>query len=221
MFFQRFLQIFASPTKVFDDIRDSKVGWWQPWLWVSILFVIGGWLMVPAQHALMALNPKMTPEMMEKMGSVAYFQLALAPAMCLIVALLAAGISYPVVTLQSREATFKKYFTLVLFTNLIFSLGYVITGIILRARGVDSIASPEDLKISFSLRMLAPGAGDVVKGLLGTIEFFSIWGLVLVVLGLKRIFNLRTGQAVACIIPLWLIYAVLSIVGEMASHMGG
>jgi len=219
--FRRFFQIYTSPTRVFDDIRDSKVSWWQPWIFTSILFIIGGWLAMPAQHAVMMLNPKVTPEMAEKMGTAAYFQLIIAPAMVLLIALIAAGISYVVVTLQSKEATFKKYFTLILFTQLIYALGYVIVCAILRARGTEGITSPEDVKISFSLRMLAPEANPVVRGLLASIEFFSLWGLVLTAMGLKRIFNLRTGQAVACVIPLWLIYAVLSIVGEVFAKFGG
>ena len=221
MFFRRFFQIYVSPTTIFDDIREARVGWWQPWVWVSILFIIGGILTIPAQHAVMLLNPKMTPEMAEKMGSVAYFQLIFAPAMVLIIGFLAAGISYPVVTMQSKEATFKKYFTLILFSNLIYALGYVIACVIIRMKGVDNISSPEDLKVSFSLRMLAPEASAVVKGLLGSIEFFSLWGLAIVFLGLKRIFNLRTGQALACVIPLWILYVALSIMGEVFGSFGG
>ena len=219
--FRRFFQIYVSPSKVFDDIRDGRVSWWQPWIFTAILFIIGGWLAMPAQHAVMMLSPKMTPEMGEKMAKAAYFQLIIAPAMVLIVGLLAAGISYVVVTLQSKEATFKKYFTLILYTQLIYALGYVIVCAILRARGTEGITSPEDVKISFSLRMLAPEANAVVRGLLASIEFFSLWGLILTALGLKRIFNLRTGQAVACVIPLWLIYATLSIVGEVFAKFGG
>ena len=221
MLFRRLIQIFVSPTNVYDDIRESRVGWWQPWVWVSILFIIGGFLTIPAQHAVMQMNPKMTPEMAEKMGSVAYFQLIFAPAMCLIIGFIAAGISYPIVTMQSKEATFKKYFTLILFSNLIYALGYVIACVIIRMKGVDNISSPDDLKVSFSLRMLAPEASPVVKGLLSSIEFFSIWGLIIVMLGLKRIFNLRTGQAIACMIPLWLLYVALSIMGEVFANFGG
>jgi hypothetical protein len=216
--FRRFFQIYTSPTKVFDDIRDSKVSWWQPWLLASILLIIAGWLAIPVTRAVMLLNPKMTPEMAQK-GP--YFQLVVGPAFLLIFGLIAAGVSYVVVTLQSKEATFKKHFTLILFTQLIFLLGNVIVAAILRARGTGNITSPEDAHLSFSLRMLAPEANAVVRGLLATFDFFSLWGLVLTALGLKRIFNMRTGQAIACIIPLWLIYAVISILQEIFAKMGG
>jgi hypothetical protein len=159
--------------------------------------------------------------MMEKAAPFMYAPIVIAPAMALIIAFIAAGITYVFVTMQSKEATFKKYFTLILFTNLVYSLGYLVTAIILRARGVDGITSPEDLKISLSLRLLAPEANPVVRGLLSSIEFFSIWGLTLVALGLKRIFNLRTGQALAAVIPLWAIYALLSVLGEVFSGFGG
>src|SRR4029079_5327569 len=91
MLFRRLIQIFVSPTNVYDDIRESRVGWWQPWVWVSILFIIGALMTSPAVHAVMQMNHKMTPEMAEKMGSVAYLQLIFAPAMCLIIGFIAAG----------------------------------------------------------------------------------------------------------------------------------
>jgi len=220
MFFRRLLDLFVSPTKVFDDIRDSRMGWWQPWVWNSILAIVGNWLLIPAQQVMMQFNPKMTPETLAMAAKMAYVQLLFAPAICLIVAFLAAGISYPVVTLQSKEATFKKHFNLILCAQVVFWLGYVITGILLRVRGVDNIQSPEDLRMSFSLRMLAPEANAIVGGLLGSFEFFTLWVLALVVVGVKRVFNLRTGQAVACVIPLWISYAIYMIVVEMITHIG-
>ena len=84
----------------------------------------------------------------------------------------------------------------------------------------ENITSPEDMHLSLSLRMLAPEASTFLRGLLGSIEFFSIWGLVLVVLGLRSIFGLRTGQAVSCVIPLFIIYAAIAVLSEFFINFG-
>lgn len=216
-FFRRFVSIFVSPNEVFDEIRESMVGWWQPWLMVSVLIVIATWLMVPVQAALMEANPEMAGEAgAEAITKVVMIvQVALAPIMVLIVTLILAAISYVVVTLVSKEATFKKYFTLILFADVVASVGFLASMIILRSRGLDQITSPEDMKVGLSLRPLLPEAGPVLSGLLGSLEFFAVWGFVLIVIGLRRIFGMSLGSAIAASVPLWLLYTAFSIVGEM------
>lgn len=220
-FFRRFVWIFASPYKVYDEIRESRVGWWQPWIIVSVLFMIATWIAAPLQQAVMEMNPQFEDQdvsgqagMMRNMGVI------MSPAMALIMTAVVAGITYILVTLMSREATFKKYFTLLFFANIVYAVGYLLTMVLLRMRGVENITSPEDMHLSLSLRMLAPEASTFLRGLLGSIEFFSIWGLVLVVLGLRSIFGLRTGQAVACVIPLFIIYAAIAVLSEFFIDFG-
>ncbi|HET6349004.1 MAG TPA: YIP1 family protein [Candidatus Krumholzibacteria bacterium] len=220
-FFRRFLWIFVSPNRVFDDIRDSKANWWQPWVMVSALTLVATALMIPMQRVLLEMNPKFSGAQVEKqMAMVSVSQMVMAPVMVLFVTLIVCGLTYVIVTVMSREATFKKYFTLILFTSVVSALGYLATALLLRARGMDTITSPEDLHASLSLRVLAPEGSAVLKGLLGSIEFFSIWGLVLIAAGLRRTFGMRLGQALACVIPLWLLYAVFTVLGEMFANFG-
>ena len=215
-FFQRFVWIFMSPYRVFDEIRESKVGWVQPWLMGSILVVVGTWLMMPIQSILLENNPQMADANIEgQMKIMQTIQVFIAPVMVLLVAVIVTGITYVVVTLMSKEATFKKYFTLVLFADIVASVGFLATVLILRARGLDQISSPEDMKVGLSLRLLAPEAGPVLGGLLGSIEFFAIWAFTLIVLGLRRLFGFGLGAALACSIPLWLFYAAFAVMGEL------
>jgi hypothetical protein len=197
------------------------VGWWQPWLIVSLIFMFATWLASPLQLAVMEMSPEL--EGQDVTGQARVMQtvgIVMAPAMALIMTAVIAGLTYIMVTLMSKEATFKKYFALLFFCNIVFSVGYLLTIVILRLRGVESITSPEDMQMSLSLRMLAPEASAFVKGILGSIEFFSLWGLALVVVGLKHIFGLRTGQAVGCVIPLWVLYAAVSVMGEIFMNLG-
>jgi hypothetical protein len=154
-------------------------------------------------------------------GKFAYVQLIIAPAGVLILAFVLAGLSYVVVTLASKAATFKQYLTLMLFTDVVGVVGYLITTTIVRLRGVENITVPDDARFSLSLRMLAPENSAALKGLFGSIEFFAIWGFVLIVMGLRRIFGLSLGAAIACVIPVWLLYAVMGILGETFGGMAG
>jgi hypothetical protein len=215
-FFQRLFSIFVSPHRVFDDIRESRVSWWQPWIIVSMVYVVATWLMAPLQQAMLEANPQFQGQGAgDQMGLMRTVGIVMAPAMALVVTALAAGITYVLVTLTSKEATFKKYFTLLFFANVVFAVGYLLTTVLLRLRGIENVTSPEDMQVSLSLRVLAPEGSSLLKGLLGSIEFFSIWGLVLVVVGLRRVFAMRTGQAIGCVIPLWVIFAAFSVLGEV------
>jgi len=40
-------------------------------------------------------------------------------------------------------------------------------------------------------------------------------------MGLRRVFGLSLGAAIACVIPVWLLYATMSILGEMFGGMAG
>lgn len=214
--FRYFIAIFVSPYKVFDAIRESKVSWWQPWLMVSVIMVIATWLMLPIQAALIEATPELAGEMDSTAMKISQIvQVVVVPVIVLIAALIVTAISYVMVTLMSKEATFKKYFTLILFADVIASIGFIATILILRARGLDQVASPEDLKAGLSLRPLVPDAGPVLGGILGSVEFFAIWGFTLIVLGLRRLFGFSLGAAIACCIPLWVMYTLFTVVGEV------
>ena len=223
---RRFVWMFVSPSRVFDEIREQKVGWVQPWIIVSVFYVLITWLGLPIQRAVLELNPSNVPpdqldQQLEMVGKFAYAQLIFAPAGVLIVALLVAGVSYVMVTLVSKAATFKQYFTLALFSDVVGVVGYLLTTAIVRMRGVETITEADDARFSLSLRMLAPPDSAALKGLFGSVEFFAVWGFVLMVMGLRRIFGLSLNAAIACVVPVWLLYATLSILGEMFGGMTG
>jgi Na+/melibiose symporter-like transporter len=220
----RFWAMFVSPGRVFDDVREGRVGWKQPWLLVSIPYMLISWLSLPIQVAITELNPRDLPidqvdlqvSMMQKMG---FVWVILAPLGVLIVTLIVSGLSYMLVTMMSQRANFRQYFTLSLFTGIVGVVGQLIGVVILRLRGVEQIMTADDARMSFSLRMLAPENSAVLKGLLGSVEFFTIWGLVLLGMGLMRIFGMSRGQATAVLVPIWIIYVGMLIAGEVFGGM--
>jgi hypothetical protein len=156
--------------------------------------------------------------MMESFG---WLWVLLAPLGVLVLQLIVAGLTYIMVTIMSQKATFKQYLSLSFFTGIPAMLGQVLSVVVLRLRGLERIMGPEDARMSFSLRALAPADNAILKGVFGSIEFFTLWSLVLLALGLQRVFGMSRGQAIAVLIPLWLIYVVMLVLGEVLGGMGG
>ncbi len=221
-FFTRLIWIFVSPAKVFDDIREKRVTWVQPWIFASLIYMVITWIAMPIQRALLEVHPSMTSDQIDQqlqvMDRFGFMWIVLAPAGMLIITFVIAGISYVAVTLATRAATFKQYLALSFFTSIVGMMGQLVSSIIVRARGLDSIMGPEDAQMSLSLRALAPDSA-VVRGLFSSVEFFAIWSLVLVAMGLQRIFGMSRAQAIGVAIFLWFLYAGLVIVGEVFSGM--
>lgn len=222
----RFVCMLTSPGRVFDDIREGRAGWVQPWIIISVLYMIVTAVGMPIQIALVELNTRgVAPEMIDQQVRMMQMPLgliwvALTPVGVLLIQLIVAGVTYVLVTTLSQRATFRQYLALNFFTGIPAMLGQLLSVSILRLRGLDRIMGPDDARMSFSLRMLAPPDNAVLKGVFSGIEFFTIWSLVLLGMGLQRVFGMSRGQAVAVLVLLWLIYVVLLVLGEVMGGIG-
>lgn len=220
---KRLVWIFTSPHRVFDDIRENRVSWLQPWLMGSVIYALITWIALPVQRAVLEVHPTMTSEQIDQqidlMDKFGFVWVAAAPVGMFVITFIIAGISYVVVAMASRTANFKKYLTLSFFTGIVGMTGQLVTSIIVRVRGLDQIEGPEDARVGLSLRALAPDS-NLMRGIFGSFEFFALWSLVLVVMGLMRIFGMSRGGAIATAAVLWILYAIATVVGEVMGGMG-
>ncbi len=223
-FLKRLVWIFTSPNRVFDEIRENRVGWVQPWLLVSVIYALITWIAMPIQRAVLEVHPTMTTEQIDQqvefMERFGFIWIVMAPVGVLLITLVTAGLSYIAVTIASRAATFKQYLSLSFFCGIVSTMGQLVSSIIIRARGINNIAGPEDAQMALSLRALAPD-NAVVRGLFGAVEFFAIWSLVLVVMGVMRIFGMSRASAIVVAVVLWILYAAVVISSEFFSGMSG
>jgi hypothetical protein len=222
----RFVWMLTAPSRVFDDIREGRVGWRQPWLIISFMYMVVTFLSLPIQVALLELNPKnASPELLDQqirmVDNFGWVWVILTPLGVLILQLIVAGLTYILVTIMSQRATFKQYLTLNFFSSIPAMIGQLLSVVIIRLRGLEGIMGPEDARMSFSLRALAPPDSAPMKGLYGGVEFFTIWSLVLLVMGLMSVFGMKRSQALGVVIPMWLIMVVMLILGEIFGGMGG
>jgi len=223
-FFQRIGWIFVSPSRVFDDIREGRVSWWQPWIVVSVVYLAVGYFSLPVQRTLVALNPKnIDPDLIDKqidmMNRFGLIQVLSTPLLMLLVGGIVAGIAYALVTILANESSFRKFFALTWYASIVASVAQVISVAAVRARGLDAIESVSDTSVSASLKFLASGPG-ILQSLLSTVELFAIWSLVLVGMGLMRIFGLSRGQAIAAVIPWVVLYVAITLLGQMLGAAG-
>jgi hypothetical protein len=225
LFVNRLIWIFVSPSRVFSDIREGAVSWWQPWVWQSILYTIAGYVSLPAQRAVAELNLDDLPvdqfeQQLTMMDRLWWVQLAGTPPALLLLGAALSGLTYVLVTILSSKAQFKQYFTIALYAGTIGSLSMLLSSVLVRMRGVDTIRAATDAQVSIGLGFLAPEGNTLLFAILSSIDVFAIWSLAVLGLGLVRVFDMSRNQAVACVIPWWIIYVIMAIAATAFGGMG-
>jgi hypothetical protein len=215
--------IFVSPARVFAEIREGNARWWQPWIWQSVIYLIAGYLSLPIQRAVMELNvndlsPDDLAKQLEFMDRFGVLQILATPVLLLLFSLALAGITYVLVTILSSKANFRQYFTITLYASIIGALSMLVSTVVVRMRGVETIRVPEDAQVSLGLGFLVPEG--MWHAVLNSVEVFAVWSLILIGMGLMHVFDMTRKQAVACVIPWWVIIALFAIMGQAFGGLG-
>jgi hypothetical protein len=208
-FFSRLGWLFLSPSKLYADVDRAPL-WWQPWIWVTIIGFLGVYVGTPVNRAVTALNPGgMNPEQLQKtlemMDKYSYLGYITVPFATLVQALIISAIGYVVLSIIVTDNTFKKYFTLYLYSNVIVSVGAVLAMLLVRQKGIDSIQSARDATVSFGLNFLVPEGHKFIEAVAGSFNVFSIWSYIIIAMGVMRLFRATVNQAVLAVLPIWFI----------------
>jgi hypothetical protein len=223
--FNRLIWIFVSPSKVFADIREGKAAWWEGWIWVTITGVIGAYFLLPVSMIVIEINEHGLPieqvdaqlDFVEKWGTLL---LATTPVAVLVQSLVVFGLGYILVSILSPVANFKKFFAIGLYSSIVANCSVLLTALVVRMRGLDAILTPGDAEFSLGLSFMAPEEGVLLKSLCTSIEFFSIWALVLVAIGLMRVFDMSRKNAIICVVPLWLLFFLQRLMSVLFGGFG-
>jgi hypothetical protein len=220
-FVTRFVWTFVSPKPLYDDIAGGAP-WWQPWAWASLISMVVAYLSIPVQMQLARLNPSGQPqeqldqtiEAMEKFG---FLGVISTPVALLVIGLIVGGISYVLVNLLAEESSFKKYFTLMFYGNIVVAVGQLLGTLVTRMKGVETIRSIHDAAAPFGPAVLASPDQKILYPLLASLDVFYIWYYALVVAGLVRIFRMSTANAVLAVIPVWLLQVLFALISARLS----
>lgn len=210
-------EIFADPGKVFARI-DAGLQWWKAFIVAAAVMIGVGWVMTPFRNqALMPMLRNLSPEQMERaqaqMKTWGPVGLLMAPILMIVALLIVGAIAHVAINIMSSRANFKKTLSLLSFCSLISLVEQIVVTAVIAGRGVESVESMADLKMSIGPAALLPDAAGALEALLQSFSLFQIWYYVVLVLGVAAVFRLRRPQAVIAVAPVWLISFLLLLVG--------
>jgi hypothetical protein len=221
----RLARVLISPTEVFREI-SGRPTFWGPWVVVSIIYAILNYFQRPFQQRvgqimLEAAGRTPPPDSMVK----AIISACLTPIGVLLICVISGAILYGLMAAMGGESTFKKALTVVIFSWPALLIQTAITVAVLYSRGLDSVHRASDLLVSLGLDLALPAdstIGFFPRFVLAGINPLSIWGLVIVAMGLHVLGKLTKGAAwTAAIIHFAILLLCLSALGAFGMKMAG
>lgn len=236
----RLIGVLFAPEKTFRSIAERPT-WLPPLVVLGVLAVIAGWAVQqrsdPAEMAKLQmkqmerlgieLSEQQRAEMEEKMAEqdptkqkigLAFAPLAVAVGIVILAALFLAAFK-----LFGSDIGFKQSLAAAGYAFMPSAVASLINIPLILSR--PSISAEQVMSggvLVSSLRPLAPEGSAVLASLLGSLDFFSLWCLVLFIFAYRAAARVSTTTAAGTVISLWLIW-VLGKLGFVAilGNIGG
>jgi hypothetical protein len=226
--FEKIAGIFISPRETFEAI-DRKPTWLVPFI-ITVVMVLGMTVLtrdIGMQDMIAKFQAREMPqEAIDKITSQSqgigkYIQMVMIPVATLALwALFSAVLLFCGNTLLGGAAKFKKIFSMMSWSSLVGCLSIVISTVIILTKG-----TTQGVTTSLAVLMPVPALADkpsLLYRLLGKIDLFTIWSLVLWIIGLSVIYKFSTKKTAGLVITLWAVWIVISIAfGSMFGGMFG
>lgn len=222
-FFASLVDIYLDPSKVFKRIA-AGLQWWKAFIVLAVLNMLIAWLNIPVQRFVFSLNERglsdeqlqAQMEISEKFGWVG---IILAPVFILIVLFILAGLVNLTVNLVSAQSNYKKTMSLMCFAGLIGVLEQIITVIIVRVRGIETIETASDAIVSLGPAALFPEAEGFLAAAYQALSVFQIWYFIVFLFGISVIFNIDKKKAAVPAVVLWAIGLVFLYIGRVFGNL--
>ena len=216
------VRVFSEPAAVFERVREQPRVLAPVAALVALAFTVAVSLRPFYEAGLRAAMSHLTPQQLERAPSAATqatIGLALFPFNVVVMLLVGALLLWVNVSLLSGEAKYRMLLSVLAYSFVSFGLFAVVSAAVLWLRGVDSVASMDDLRPALGLDLLYGGDSPFLGALLNSINPFSIYGVWLAGLGVAV--THRTGRATAYTAAA-LSYLVGSLIlSGLASLQGG
>jgi hypothetical protein len=217
-----YLDVFVSPSKLFERRSDGKFGQALVVLvvLVAILFFATRSAMAPIMDAEMAkgmaANPNLTPEQIEgmrKFGGIAFGAslivgtpiavLLLGLVIFLVAKLVGQGISY------AQGATIA---TFSMFPRLVDS---IVTAVQALLMDESQLTSRYSVSLGLGRLMESPPANPILLAIVGRLDVFTVWVTVLIAIGLKVMARATGAQAAIGAVIIWFVGALPTVLGAL------
>ena len=215
--FSRLTGIIFSSSKTFEELNNRPT-------WLVAFFTIGfGVILITfliSPFMMQAQTASMPSDMsLQQIENVLKFAkrfqiigIVLSPLFLIIKFIFTSAILWLIIQLFS-EVDFKRMFSVVVHCGVILFLGSIITFIILKLRGLQSIKSAADVQVSLGLDLFIqnPDLNFPLKAFLSNINVFSVWWIILVGLGISIIAKISRTKATIITAFFWLFSTMIQV----------
>lgn len=217
-----------SPSKVFNEINKAP-SWLIAYLFISVgtIFIRLLYYPIITQVFLTSIPSDISSEQAKAIAqsakSITIFSASLSPLYLILKFLIIAITLWLLVQLFTFETEFKKIFSLVVYCEIITFLGSVLTLIILRLRGLNSIKEAADIQVSLGMDIFL-GNLDLsiaLRTFLSNISIFSVWWIVLLMFGISITCRISRTKSAFIAVFLWLVAAFIQVgVASLIGSLG-
>jgi len=215
--FNRITGTVFSSTKTFTKI-NSKPTWLIAYLTIGTGAILIGSLISPfiIQAQIMSMPSDISLQQIENglkfMKRYQTIGIALSPLLLILKFLIVSAVLWLIVQLFT-EVDFKRIFSVVVHCGVITFLGSILSFIILKLRGLQSIKSAADIQVSLGLDLFLrnPDLDLPLKAFLSNINVFSIWWIVLISLSLSITGKISRIKATVMAIFFWFFSTAIQV----------
>ena len=225
---QKIVGIFTAPTQTFEAI-DQKPTWLLPFLIGIAIFMVFQTLTVDIQMSerleMMEAQGRLTPEQMDAArtqmsGPAKYIGYIAGPIVWLIMILIMAAVFYVAANLMiGGDSSYKKVFAIVCWSGLIGSVGLIVMTLLILSKG-----TMQGVALDLTILLDTPPIGgekSTLYRIFSNFNVFTIWQVVLWIIGLSVSYKTITKKAAVPILSLWGIWIVLSVaLGPLFDKLG-
>jgi len=226
-FLGKILGIFTSPTETFQSI-DRKPTWFLAFVVIITCLIITQFLIldirVEDQLAMMEAQdaPAERLEMArsQSSGGLKYIQLGVMPIAVLLANLVIAGI-YILLgnAVMGGDTRFKKVLSVVVWTGFIGIIQSALHTYLTLSKGTS-----HGVTTSLAVAVPTPPIGQSTPfyRFLASIDIFTIWSIILLIIGFSVIFNFSRKKSSIMVVSLWIVWTALVVfVGGFFAQMSG
>lgn len=202
--------IFVSPEATFKRVRESKTAWIFPLMALLIMTFVTIYLQMPALEKDMLKSmqgQQFDPAMQETIMATGRISAYVVGAISPVIMIFVTGLLLMLLNLVVRgEGKYMQFVSIAAFSAMPGMIGGVLTGIMVRTMEVQSA-----MDVSLSLGAFISDKSSQLYHLLSLANPFSIWGLVLSIIGSAVMMKRPRKTLAIWIIAAWLVFSLGSL----------
>jgi hypothetical protein len=222
--FQRIAGVFFAPVETFADIA-RKPDILIPLLVIVVLGYVSTFLVMPhldwdamlaqQQEMVKKQNPNVSDSDLAQMGkftkAIGKVMGYIGPPLVIIGYLIIALVIWGACRLMGGQGDFKQAFSATLYAHFPRVVLGIIAGIVVMARGMVDPSTMATVVKSSPAFLVDMKEQPVLFTLLGSLEIFQIWTIILLIIGFAALSKLSKAKTAAIVISLWVITVVVKL----------